>query len=366
MITAVSGEPRSGTSLMMRLLEGLGLQVKGDDLIKGKKGKHKENAENLNPKGFYEVPGVVMRGIPEANLDEYDDHVVKLITPALMKTSYPHIGRIIFCLRDPREIALSQKNLSSPVEVVGENDKWEFAPKAMLPNYKRYARSISHFFMYIYHNANVLYKTLFVDYHDVVFKTEHTLLDIIAHLEIGVSKQTVKDAVKLQDPSLYRSKNYEDFDDKYFHMAMYLYDKLKRQEFTDEVFTYVSEFLKDESKERSTWLDDTEFGTWVRMKANLYRSVKMNNRGVRTKLIRGANTNRFRYRPAHCKFYRPIGKEYTIVRPKDIEDLTRRSICCMYHGKDMTREHCYGCWLGILKDQKEGMYKQHKDRKLIK
>jgi hypothetical protein len=365
MITVVSGEPRSGTSLMMRLLEGLGLKVKGDDLIKGKKGKRRKNAEDLNPKGFYEVPGVVMKGIPEKDLEDYDNHVVKLITPALLKTSYLHIGRVIFCLRDPREIALSQEKLASPVEVAIDGE-WNFAPKAMTPNYKRYANSICQLFMYIYYNANILYKTLFVDYHDVIFKTEHTLLNICAHLEIGVSKNTIKEAVALQDPSLYRSKNYTETDDKYFHMSMYLYDKLKKQEFTDEVFTTVLEFVKEESKEGVMWLDDSEFGTWVRMRANLYRSLITNNKKVRDKLVFGANTNRRPFRPVDCKFYRPIGKEYTIVRPKDVGDLTRSSICCLYHGKDMTREQCYGCWLGILKGQKVGMYRQHKDRGLVK
>ena len=125
MITVVSGEPRSGTSLMMRLLEGLGLKVKGEELIKGKEGRRRKNAEELNPKGFYEVPGVVMRGIPDDALDDYEDHVVKLITPALMRTSYMHIGKVIFCLRDPREIALSQKGLSSPIEIAGDKPSIE-------------------------------------------------------------------------------------------------------------------------------------------------------------------------------------------------------------------------------------------------
>ena len=51
MITVVSGEPRSGTSLMMRLLEGLDLDVTGTSPVKRRTGKAKEKAELLNPKG---------------------------------------------------------------------------------------------------------------------------------------------------------------------------------------------------------------------------------------------------------------------------------------------------------------------------
>jgi len=364
MITVVSGEPRSGTSLMMRLLEGLGLQVEGSSVIVKKRSeKHYENAKDLNPKGFYEVPGVVMRGIPNKHLDNYDDKVVKLITPALLKTNYQHIGKIIFCLRDPREIALSQQKLSSQLEVTDKDNEWQFAPGGMEPNYKRYTHSISRLFGYLQFNPNILYKTLFINYHDVVFKTEKILLDICNHLEIGVSKNTIKEAVKLNDPSLYRSKDFKDSNNRYSDMAMYLYNELKTQEYSDEVFHTIKKFMMEEAKERIMWLDDDEFGTWVRMKGSLYRSVKINNRGVRDKLIEGANTIRLPYRPTNCFFYKLSDEKYTIKRPIDIEDLIRTKIDCAHQKQLLTRERCLACWLGLK--HKFSMYQKHEKYKKL-
>ena len=63
----VTGEPRSGTSLMMRIIDSLGLEIAGEQYVGTKRPnrskKRKERAEYLNPEGFWEVPEVVSRGI---------------------------------------------------------------------------------------------------------------------------------------------------------------------------------------------------------------------------------------------------------------------------------------------------------------
>ena len=90
----------------------------------------------------------------------------------------------------------------------------------------------------------------------------------------------------------------------------------------------------------------------------------MNNRGVHDGLVKLANGKAKMYRPDNCVFYRPIGEEYSIVRPRDIESLVRRKIFCGYKEKDVTREECHMCW--VSDKEAESMYRQHVERGIIK
>ena len=70
-IVMVTGAPRSGTSLQMQTLDLLGVPINGDRFPEGNRDKiknhlserQKEQSENLNPKGFYEIGGVVIWGV---------------------------------------------------------------------------------------------------------------------------------------------------------------------------------------------------------------------------------------------------------------------------------------------------------------
>lgn len=348
MITVVSGEPRSGTSLMMRLLEGLRFDIKGSSLLEGKTEERLEHAKKLNPKGFYEVPGVVMRGIPKKRLEEFDGKTVKLITPALMNTDYSKIGKIIFCLRDPREISLSQKGLGSNIKVFdAEADDWVYAPEKMLQDYSRYALNISKFVFWLKANSDALDKILFVDYKDVVFKTETVILGICDFFGIGISKEALAEVVALNDKSLYRSKEFDEYPDNYhYRTAMILYAALYDKRIDEETLRVAADYISVREEEGVTWIDDVEFGTWVRMRPDLYFSVKTNNNKVRDILLEKAATKRDSFKPIHCFFYDTSGEDYTINRPFGIGRLKRSKIKCEHLKKEVTREECYRCWIG--------------------
>ena len=69
-VTLVSGLPRSGTSMMMRMLEAGGLPVLAD---------HLRTADEDNPEGYYEFERVKKIEHDTAWLEEARGRVVKMI-----------------------------------------------------------------------------------------------------------------------------------------------------------------------------------------------------------------------------------------------------------------------------------------------
>lgn len=95
----VSGFPRSGTSVMMLILERLGLQITGE--------RDPNQRPDLNPTGLWEIPGVVNGGLQEP----IPGDVVKLTNRGLFASNPSLINGIIYCIREPREIVVSHRSL---------------------------------------------------------------------------------------------------------------------------------------------------------------------------------------------------------------------------------------------------------------
>ena len=99
----VSGLPRSGTSMMMKMLAEGGLPVLTDEI---------RRADDDNPNGYFELE--VVRKLKEGNvewLQEANGKVVKVISSLLehLPQQYPY--RIIFMERDLKEVLASQKKM---------------------------------------------------------------------------------------------------------------------------------------------------------------------------------------------------------------------------------------------------------------
>ena len=101
-IVVVSGLPRSGTSMMMKMLEAGGLGVLTDDI---------RTADLDNPKGYYEFERVKQIETDQAWLPEAQGKAVKMIAALLkhLPTSYRY--KIVFMRRDMSEILASQKQM---------------------------------------------------------------------------------------------------------------------------------------------------------------------------------------------------------------------------------------------------------------
>ena len=102
-IVVVSGLPRSGTSMMMKMLEAGGLPPFIDNI---------RTADDDNPNGYYEFERVKALDKGDvAWLSESQGHVVKIISALLKYLPSNHRYQIIFMQRTIDEILASQKKM---------------------------------------------------------------------------------------------------------------------------------------------------------------------------------------------------------------------------------------------------------------
>lgn len=102
-IVIVSGLPRSGTSMMMKMLEAGGLEVLTD---------HQRTADENNPKGYYEFERV--KKLKDGDTGWVADargKVVKVITALLEYLPAAESYRIILMRREMDEILASQRRM---------------------------------------------------------------------------------------------------------------------------------------------------------------------------------------------------------------------------------------------------------------
>ena len=99
-ITIVSGLPRSGTSMMMQVLEAGGLPALKDDI---------RAADEDNPKGYYEFERVKQVAQDQAWLEDAKGHVVKMVSALLLQLPPTYTYKVIFMRRKIEEVLASQK-----------------------------------------------------------------------------------------------------------------------------------------------------------------------------------------------------------------------------------------------------------------
>lgn len=101
-IIVVSGLPRSGTSMMMRMLNAGGLDIVADDIRK---------ADDDNPHGYYELEKVKKIHEDSSFLENCYGKAVKIISLLLYNLPNDKQYKIIFMRRDLEEILASQKTM---------------------------------------------------------------------------------------------------------------------------------------------------------------------------------------------------------------------------------------------------------------
>lgn len=101
-IIVVSGLPRSGTSMMMKMLEAGGVPVIMD---------HQRTADEDNPKGYYEFEKVKQLPDNATWLNEAGGKAVKMVSMLLYKLPSGFDYKIIFMRRTMSEIIASQHKM---------------------------------------------------------------------------------------------------------------------------------------------------------------------------------------------------------------------------------------------------------------
>jgi len=128
-ITIVSGLPRSGTSMMMQMLEVAGLDLAIDQL---------RAADDDNPKGYYELDAVRRLPKDDAFLWDAVGRVVKVVSPLLRFLPEAHDYRVIFMMRDLREVLASQR------EMLARRAEQNAEPQRELPDDEALERAFEH------------------------------------------------------------------------------------------------------------------------------------------------------------------------------------------------------------------------------
>jgi len=379
-ITIVSGEPRSGTSLMMQTLKALGMPLTGSATPQEDRMKHflddkgewlpeyidrkedierrMKHSEMMNPIGFYETE-FVSSGVRGVDAERFKGKVMKIITSGIPVHHGPRgmhgtdkklIDKIILCVRNPKNIAVSQKNLvDETVLVAGKNEDegWVYNNDSP-PSPLAFLQRTGPFLIWLDDNADIIKDILVVEYEDMQSDPKTQIQRVIDFLNIDHTEQMFEAAVKNVKPALARSKSFKEWPEKFKddgELAMGMYDALSSMDL--EKITLISAELKERTLknrlERSEWIDDDEHGegTWIRVNPDLIRSIIENRNYLRTNLLSKVGwTNK----SSNCSHNKSSEKEYTIERPDDLGDLKRKMVFCKRDQDHKTIEQCNMCW----------------------
>jgi hypothetical protein len=189
----VSGEARSGTSMMMLVLKRLGFKIAGEK-------KFEKTIPGFNPTGLWEVWGVPNNGISEPVTAD----VIKIMTKGLVQSNSTLITKIVYCIRDPREVIISQRGQRG---YRSDDHNWD----SYLVNMAKLFDNVS---STDWNHIHV------VDYADMM-KAPAIVVGKLAKF-LGV--KSTKEAVLTPDPKYYRSKKHKIPDNEYARMY---YKKLR-------------------------------------------------------------------------------------------------------------------------------------------
>ncbi|HEX9617512.1 MAG TPA: sulfotransferase [Anaerolineales bacterium] len=185
-VFVVSGLPRSGTSMMMKMLEAGGLQPVSDNL---------RTADDDNPKGYYEFERV--KKLPEGDnswLPEARGKVVKVISALLENLPKEYAYKVIFMNRQMDEILASQRQMlirsNKPTDKVSDEQLAEM-----------YRKHIAKVDAWLKAQPNI--SVLYVDYNQMLADPRASIDKINAFLDELMDIEKMADIVDL---SLYRQR----------------------------------------------------------------------------------------------------------------------------------------------------------------
>lgn len=187
-IVIVSGLPRSGTSMMMKMLEAGGIGVIIDNIRK---------ADEDNPKGYYEFEDVKRIKEDVSWLRDAQGKAVKMVSMLLYELPSTYNYKIIFMCRGIGEILASQRKM---LERKGEKNIP--ADDEMGRLYDKHLREIEE---WLGRQTNI--KVIYLQYRDVLNTPHESAKKIIRFLNAPLDLEKMAQAV---DRTLYRNKNAQD------------------------------------------------------------------------------------------------------------------------------------------------------------
>jgi len=186
-IVVVSGLPRSGTSMMMKMLEAGGLPILTD---------YQRTADADNPKGYYEFERVKkLRNGDTAWMAEAQGKAVKIISSLLMEISREFRYKVVFMERALPEVLASQRQMlirrGEPVD--SEDDA------RLSAAYEKHLAQVKNWLA-----AQPNIETLYVNHREAVTAPGPVTARINAFLGGGLNAAAM---AAVAEPDLYRQRN---------------------------------------------------------------------------------------------------------------------------------------------------------------
>ena len=189
-IVIVSGLPRSGTSMMMKMLEAGGIPPLTDKL---------RTADNDNPKGYYEFERVKQMDKGDTGwVPQAQGKVVKVISALLKHLPPSYNYQVIFLRRHMSEILASQRKML--INRGEDPDKMDDAQMAML--FENHVRQVE---KWLAQQPNI--EVLYIHYSDVMADPLTAINSMGRFLGRDLDVRAMAEVV---DPNLYRNRQTEE------------------------------------------------------------------------------------------------------------------------------------------------------------
>ncbi|MDY6823090.1 MAG: sulfotransferase [Thermodesulfobacteriota bacterium] len=185
-ITLVSGLPRSGTSMMMRMLAAGGMPIATDNIRK---------ANEDNPNGYYEIEKI--KHLDEDDTWLYDEkgNVIKAIAALLPMLPKDIFYYVIFIQRHMAEILASQKKMLERRGTVAESD---VPDHIMAAKYESYLKAT-----YKWLERQDHFHVMYVHFNDILQDPLTHARNVRAFLGNGIDVEKMAQVV---DAKLYRQR----------------------------------------------------------------------------------------------------------------------------------------------------------------
>lgn len=185
-VVIVSGLPRSGTSMMMKMLDAGGLEVMTDGV---------RTADEDNPRGYFEVERVkdLENEADKSYIREARGKVLKVISFLLKELPEDCAYRVVFMRRDLGEVVASQNKM---LDHRGEPNP--IRDEKAIDLYRKHLISTR-----VFTGMSPRFELLEVQYRDVLADPERLARQVNAFLGGRLDEKRMAEAV---DPQLYRNR----------------------------------------------------------------------------------------------------------------------------------------------------------------
>jgi len=185
-ITVVSGLPRSGTSLMMGMLQASGYELLIDNL---------RQEDYFNPKGYFEYE--LVKNLKQGDnqwLEYASGKVVKIVSPLLQYLPAAYFYKIIFMQRNLAEVLTSQAKMLGGLQKPADPEEDRILEKA----YQDHLAKVDAWLI-----RQATFQTCHVSYNQLLSAPREILEQLAIFLERPLQVDRMIAAI---DPNLYRNR----------------------------------------------------------------------------------------------------------------------------------------------------------------